>query len=103
MKGAKGGTVVAGGNGKGSDLTQLFYPQGVWVDEYEHVYVADWGNNRVMCWGKGVKQGMIIVGGNGEGKQANQLNDLKGLFFDRDGHLYVADKNNDRVQRFSLF
>jgi sugar lactone lactonase YvrE len=102
MKGAKEGIVVAGGNGRGADVTQLDCPQGVWVDGCENVYVADWGNNRVIRWEKGAKRGTVIVGGNGEGERANQLSGPDGLFFDRLGHLYVADSGNHRVQRFSL-
>jgi sugar lactone lactonase YvrE len=47
MKGAKEGIVVAGGNEEGEELTQLCYPNGVWVDDMGTVYVAEWGNNRV--------------------------------------------------------
>ncbi|CAF5157948.1 unnamed protein product, partial [Rotaria sp. Silwood1] len=56
--------VVAGGQGKGNDLTQLSYPQGVVVDQLGTVYVADEWNNRIMRWPKGATQGSVIVGGN---------------------------------------
>ncbi|CAF2108053.1 unnamed protein product, partial [Rotaria magnacalcarata] len=91
---------VAGGQGEGSALTQLNYPQGLFVDTLGTLYVADTGNNRVMRWTQGAKQGTVIVGGYGAG--ANQLNWPMGLSFDRHGNLYVADLSNHRVQRFSI-
>ena len=72
------------------------------VDAAGTVYVADWGNHRVMRWSRGATQGTVVVGGNGEGKGANQFKGPTGLSFDRQGNLYVADMVNNRVQRFSI-
>ena len=102
VMGGKDGIVVAGGQGYGKDLTQLSYPHGVRVDVTGNVYVADWGNNRVMRWCHGATQGTVVVGGNGSGNGANQFSGPVGLSFDRHGHLYVSDVYNHRVQRFSL-
>ncbi|CAF4746210.1 unnamed protein product, partial [Rotaria sp. Silwood2] len=71
---AKQGIVVAGGQGKGNGLTQLYYPEGVVVDQLGTAYVADGGNARIMRWPKGATQGNVIVGGNGTGGQSIQLN-----------------------------
>ncbi|CAF1088461.1 unnamed protein product, partial [Rotaria magnacalcarata] len=101
-KGAAEGVTVAGGQGQGSDLTQLWYPNGLSVDTLGTLYVADWKNNRVMRWSQGAKQGSVIAGGNGSGEGVNQFKYLEGLSFDRYGNLYVADYGNDRVQRFSI-
>ncbi|CAF1284991.1 unnamed protein product, partial [Rotaria magnacalcarata] len=102
-KGAKEGSVVAGGQGQGSALTQLENPEGIFVDALGTLYVADSGNHRVMRWTQGdKKQGTVIVGGNGRGAGANQFNFPTGLSFDRHGDLYVVDSNNHRVQRFSI-
>ena len=48
-KGAKEGIVVAGGQGKGSALTQLSYPRGLFVDTSGTIYVVDARNERVKC------------------------------------------------------
>ena len=74
MEGAKQGIVVAGGQGEGNGLTQLCSPRGVIVDQLGTVYVADYGNDRIMRWSKGATQGSVIVGGNGRGSESNQLN-----------------------------
>ncbi|CAM2726077.1 unnamed protein product [Rotaria socialis] len=102
VEGAKVGILVAGGQGAGSALTQLYYPQGLFVDKLGTLYVADSVNHRVIRWTKGVKQGTVIAGENGAGAGANQFNYPCGLSFDRHGNLYVADLNNHRVQRFSI-
>jgi sugar lactone lactonase YvrE len=102
VKDAKEGIVVAGGHGKGNELTQFSNPYGVVVDQLGTVYVADHDNNRVMRWLKGATQGDIVIGGYGTGGQANQFNYTCGLLFDRHSNLYVVDNNNHRVQRFNI-
>ncbi|CAF4559857.1 unnamed protein product [Rotaria magnacalcarata] len=101
-KGAKEGIVVAGGQGAGSALTQLYYAEGIFVDRLGRLYVTDYGNHRVMRWTQGARQGTVIAGGNGYGAGANQFTHPFGLSFDRHGNLYVADYDNNRVQRFSI-
>ena len=102
LKDAKEGIVVAGGNGKGDNLSQLYYPLGVIVDKLGQIYVADQGSSRVVRWCKGAKEGTLVVGGNEEGEQSNQLHNPQGLSFDRKGNLYVADSWNDRIQKFEI-
>ncbi|CAF3876054.1 unnamed protein product [Rotaria sp. Silwood2] len=99
---ASEGTVVAGGQGKGNDLTQLSYPQAVIADSSGIIYVADEENHRVMRWFRGATQGTMIAGGNGKGIQMNQLNHPAGLSFDGHGNLYVADFYNHRIQHFDI-
>jgi sugar lactone lactonase YvrE len=94
--------VVAGGKGRGNDLTQLNDPTGVWVDSFGTVYVAESGNDRVTRWRKGETIGTLVVGGNGRGDATNQFNCPQSLFIDRHGYLYVVDRCNHRVQRFTL-
>lgn len=45
--------VVAGGNGKGNQLHQLFRPLGIALDGQRGLLVADNGNHRVVRWGLG--------------------------------------------------
>ncbi|CAF3334495.1 unnamed protein product [Rotaria socialis] len=97
------GIVVAGGQHAGYALTQLYHPEGIFVDTLGTVYVADSWNHRVMRWTQGdKKQGTVIAGGNGQGEGANQFHYPVGFSFDRQGNLYVADLYNHRVQRFSI-
>ncbi|CAF4610213.1 unnamed protein product, partial [Rotaria magnacalcarata] len=40
--------IVAGGNGQGSGMNQLFYSWGLYVDDEQTIYVADTSNHRIM-------------------------------------------------------
>ena len=98
--GNKAGTVVAGGNGRGSRLDQLNVPTFIFVDGQFTVYVSDWGNNRVMAWKKGAKNSTVVAGGNGYGENMTQLARPTGVWVDGHGHVYVADSWNHRVVRW---
>ena len=93
---------MAGGHGEGNGLTQLSHPQGMFTDSLGTVYVADYGNHRLMRWSTERTEGAVIAGGNDRGAEANQLNSPVGLSFDSHGNLYVTDCDNDRVQRVSI-
>ncbi|CAF0796691.1 unnamed protein product [Adineta steineri] len=86
-KGAKEGTIVAGGNGHGENLNQLSTPHGVIVDDLGQIYIADRENHRIMRWCEGKEEGEIVVGGNGTGNQSNQMNFPTGLSLDEEGNL----------------
>ena len=102
MKGAKEGIVVAGGQGQGNGLTQLSNPRGVIVDQLGTVYVADYSNDRIMCWVKGATKGSVVVGRNSIGIQANQFTGPLDLSLDRQNNLYVVDHSNNRIQKFDI-
>jgi hypothetical protein len=41
------GIIVAGGNGKGNKLNQLFNPRGIFIDDDQTIYIADYDNHRM--------------------------------------------------------
>lgn len=98
------GLVVAGSKSSASGVgrTNLYYPQGLFVDSFENIYIADSYNDRVVCWPKRMKEGIVVVGGNGRGQSAYQFNFITGLSIDGQGSLYAADEKNHRIQRFTL-
>ncbi|CAF0972641.1 unnamed protein product [Adineta ricciae] len=96
----KEGTLVAGGNGQGNNLTQFNEPHFISVDDEQSVYVSDWKNHRVMKWRKDAKEGIVVAGGHGQGKNLNQLNHPQGIIVDDFGHVYVADSHNYRIMRW---
>ena len=102
VKGATEGIVVAGGQGNGSALSQLYHPEAVIVDQLGTQYIADRSNHRIVRWRKGATAGEVLVGGNGAGTRSDQLNEPSDLLFDRQGNLYVVEFQNHRVQRFDL-
>ena len=99
-QGGDEGTVVAGGNGKGDRLNQLYRPRYIFVDDNESVYVSEWGNHRVTKWIKGAKEGIIVAGGQGHGNSLTQLNLPEEVFVDVFETIYIADRGNHRIVRW---
>ncbi len=99
--GETNGTIVAGGNGNGSQLNQLYSPGHLFVDEDNSVYVSDWGNHRVMKWVKDAEKGIVIAGGQGQGRNLTQLSRPTGVIVDHLGNVYVADSYNHRIMCWS--
>jgi len=98
----KEGIIVAGGNGKGNKLNQLYGPTNIFIDPEETIYVSDFWNHRVMKWLKGSNEGIIVAGGQDEGNSLNQLNHPQGLLVNEVGDVYVADSHNNRIMCWSL-
>ncbi|CAF3302691.1 unnamed protein product [Rotaria sp. Silwood2] len=94
------GTLLAGGNGQGNGLNQLFYPSYVFVDREHSVYVSERGNHRVTKWEQGAKQGIVVAGGQEQGDSLTQLDRPEGIVVDQLGAVYVADFGNHRIMRW---
>lgn len=97
------GITVAGGNGKGDELNQLDLPHGIHVDDDDQIiYIADWGNHRIVKWYYNATADEIVAGGNGKGYGNNQLNWPKDVIIDqRNDSLIIADSENQRVVQWS--
>lgn len=104
--GSSTGTVVAGGNGRGDRLDQLYEPYFVLVDREYSVYVSDTYNHRVVKWKKGANEGIVVAGGRGKGSALTQVSYPEGLFVDDFGRIYVAEggdwlnRGNNRITRW---
>ncbi|CAF1649533.1 unnamed protein product, partial [Adineta ricciae] len=96
------GEVVAGGNGIGNRLDQLSSPCGVFVDKNQSVYVADYGNHRVMKWMRNAREAIVVAGGQGQGSSLSQLSGPYGIVVDQLGSVYVADQYNHRIMRWCV-
>ncbi|CAF1061508.1 unnamed protein product [Adineta steineri] len=95
------GITVAGGNGSGHELNQLYWPWGIFIDNDKSVYIADYQNNRIVKWKLNSNTGQIITGGNGKGNENNQLNEPRGVIFDKKNNSFIiSDKGNKRVIRY---
>ena len=93
------GATVAG-NGA-SDTIALYYPITVILDADGYLFIADYGNHRIV--GSGPNGFRCIAGCTGtNGATANKLNQPRALSFDSYGNLFVADAANNRIQKFSL-
>ncbi|CAF1509741.1 unnamed protein product [Adineta ricciae] len=95
-QGEKNGTTVAGGNGQGSRLDQLWNPGFILIDDNYTIYISDTWNNRIMKWVKNATEGIMFNGI----INPNFLEKPQGLAMDRLGQLYIADSENHRILRW---
>ncbi|CAF1368059.1 unnamed protein product [Adineta steineri] len=92
---------VAGGNGQGQELNQLYGPRGIFVDKNKNIFIADFFNHRIVEWKLNAKNGQTIAGGNGQGNRMNQLNFPIDVIVDQQNHsTIIADCGNRRVIRW---
>jgi DNA-binding beta-propeller fold protein YncE len=100
------GVTVAGTSSAGTGLNQLNSPGGVWVTrDGLTLFIADYGNNRVMKWTIGATQGSLVAGSlsGASGQTAQLLNYPGDVALDpTETYLYVSDYGNHRVQRFCV-
>ena len=100
---SQNGVTVAGGNGYGNALNQLWHPYGLDVgDDNQSIVIADWGNHRIVEWKMGASNGNVIAGGQGQGNRLDQLNCPTDVLIDKETNsLFIADRWNRRVVRWS--
>ena len=99
----KYGVTVAGGNGQGAGINQLSWPHRLFLDNNQHLYIADFGNHRVIKWNLGSTVGQIVAGGNGRGGRNDQLNHPHGVVVDRGrDSIFISDFYNNRIVQWSL-
>ncbi|CAF3988976.1 unnamed protein product, partial [Adineta steineri] len=91
---------VAAGNGHGQGLSQLYCPQGIFIDHDKSIYIADSWNNRIVKWKLNSNTGQIIAGGNEQEYQNNALNDPRDIIFDKENNSFIiCDYGSKRVIR----
>ena len=92
---------VAGGYGLGSTTNEFCFPYGLAIDEDQTMFIADWGNHRIIQWKMGDPEGQVIAGGHGQGKELNQLNCPTDVLIDKEtDSLIISDHGNKRVVRW---
>ena len=96
------GLTVAGGNGSGNGLNQLYKPMGLCVNDNQTIYVANAGNHRIVEWKIGATSGRVVAGGNRQGNRTNQLNGPRDVILDKEtDSLIISDQGNKRIMRWS--
>ncbi|CAF1013688.1 unnamed protein product [Adineta steineri] len=92
---------VAGRNGWGQGINQLYHPLEIFIDGRKNIFIADFSNNRIVEWKYNAKEGQIIAGGNGYGNRMDQLNNPTDVIVDQQNHsIVIADCGNRRVIRW---
>ena len=85
----------------GNNAAQLNSPQGLTLDKYGNLYVADCMNNRIQMFCPNAVFGITIVGTGQIGNGSNELHFPRDVSFDSDMNLYVTDTYNYRIQKFA--
>ena len=94
---------LAGGNGDGNTINQLYWPYGLDIDDdNQSIVIADQWNHRIVEWKMGVSNGKVIAGGQGQGNRLDQLYYPTDVLIDKETNsLFIADRWNERVLRWS--
>ncbi len=100
MKWKQFGITIAGGNGQGSELNQLSFPYGIFIDDNQTIHIADSENHRIVEWKSDATNGQIDVGKNGRGNQMNQLDFPTNVIIDEANNSFIiSDWGNKRIMR----
>jgi hypothetical protein len=102
LPGSSTGILVAGGQGPGSNASQLRNPWQVYVDENENLYVTDNGNYRIQYFRNGSLLGRTVAGNGTKGSANDLLGKMLGLAVDLEKNIYVSEYDNERVAQWSF-
>ena len=99
------GTIIAGRNGEGSSLNQLYNPRGIYVSSSGELYVTAPYNHRIVKFpanSTSSSNATVVAGNNGGGSGSNQFSMPYDLAFDNADNLYVTGVGgNYRVQKWA--
>ncbi|CAF1519613.1 unnamed protein product [Rotaria sp. Silwood1] len=94
------GITMAGGNKSGSQLNQLQYPFGIFLDDDSNLYVTDSFNHRIVKWNYGSSIGQLVAGGNDLGNRSDQLRYPNSVTIAKNGTMFICDSGNHRIQKW---
>ena len=81
---------------------QFQRPQGLVMDEHDHLWVADASNNRIQVFDVSGDQPVVVRTWGKPGSDPGQLSYPYELVLDGLGHVYVCEFANHRIQKFTL-
>jgi hypothetical protein len=93
------GTIVAGlAASIGSNSSELNFPSGITLDQWQNLYVGDRGNYRIQLFCNGSSTGITIAGNGAGGTSLPLPYDVK---LDSELNLYVVDNSANLVIKFA--
>ena len=93
-------TVVAGNNGDGNAMNQLYRPHGFSVDSDGAIFIADRSNNRIQKWTAGSSTGSTVVNSSGSWYDSTFF-DPTDVFVDSKGSVFYTDSQNARIFKWN--
>ncbi len=97
------GTIVAGDGDRQASfqiLSNLYSPVGIYVDENENIFVAEFGSNRVTKWSSEKSIGQRVAGTERNGPTLSDLNRPTSIILDDADIMYITDCFNNRILRW---
>jgi sugar lactone lactonase YvrE len=71
------------------------------MDDDQTLFIADWGNDRIVEWTCGATTGKVVAGGNGRGNRTDQLYHPTDVLLDKETDSFIiSDMGNRRVVRW---
>lgn len=86
----------------GEKQGQFQRPQGMVMDEHDHLWIADASNARVQVFDVSGQRPKFINTWGIPGSELGQLSYPYELILDGEGHIYVCEFGNHRIQKFTL-
>ena len=71
-------------------MNQLKDPDGIYVDSYGNIYIADAGSMRIVKWEPGASQGVVAGETNNQGDDDDELNHQKISLLILRKYLYIG-------------
>jgi len=96
------GEFVLQWGGHGVEPGQFIRPQGLAIDQNDHVWVADSCNHRIQVFDATGDEVKSVRSWGEPGEEPGQLRYPYCLALDGKGHIYVCEWGNHRVQKFTL-
>ncbi|CAF1940948.1 unnamed protein product [Rotaria magnacalcarata] len=95
------GETIAGGNGKGNGINQLWNPCGLFVADNQTIFIADFWNNRIIRWKLNDTNGRVVAGDKTEDNGLGPLYHPSDVLIDKNtDSLIISDRGNRRVLRW---
>jgi len=84
----------------GNSASQLAGPEGITLDKYGNLYIADCMNHRIQMFCPYAVDGLTLAGTGSIGNGSNEFYYPHDVAFDSEMNLYVTDTYNNRIQKF---
>ena len=88
--------------GHGSEPGEFLRPQGLTIDDDDHLWVADASNHRIQVFDVSGEKPVVVKVWGEAGHEIGKMRYPYDLFLDGKGHLYVCEFGNHRIQKFTL-
>lgn len=99
-KNATSGTVVAGGNGNGTNTSQLLFPRGLYFDSLSNsLVIINYNVPSVVRWVLGASN-WVLIASNANVSATSTMASPTDVTFDPMGNMYIADRGNHRILMF---